>query len=184
MSLEAYENIIVDNIKPMDYYNKMIVPLGAKYRPMTESNQKGVCPFHDDTDPSLMVWRGKSGKGKPIFNCFGCSAGGNVVVIHMLYSYRYLKQKIDKKQAIEQLASMWGITLPSIDELPKEESIFAKMRAKLNDSGSIPKGKLTLAEYRKTNKRVMSYKVSRKQKANAFNKLDIMMAIERINSQG
>lgn len=35
---------------------------------------KGICPFHDDTKPSLKVHTGKK-----VYNCFSCGAHGNVL---------------------------------------------------------------------------------------------------------
>jgi DNA primase len=35
---------------------------------------KGICPFHDDTKPSLKVHTGKK-----VYNCFACGAHGNVL---------------------------------------------------------------------------------------------------------
>ena len=36
-------------------------------------NYIGVCPFHDDKTPSLVV-----SPAKGIYKCFACGAGGNV----------------------------------------------------------------------------------------------------------
>lgn len=182
MSLEVLEKIVVDGVNPIEYYNKMVVPIDKKFRPMAEGRSTGICPFHVDTDPSLHVWRGKSGKGQPIFHCFGCGTGGNVVFIHMKLMYQYHKKKLSKQEAIEQLAAMFGIELPTIDEMPVQESVFQRMRSNLLGGNNVPKGKMTLAEYRKTNRRILRYDIEKKQKANAFNKLDIMMALEKINS--
>ncbi len=38
------------------------------------SNHKGICPFHNEKTPSLMV-----SPTKQIFKCFGCGKGGNVL---------------------------------------------------------------------------------------------------------
>jgi len=48
-----------------------LVPVGNVY--------KGLCPFHEDTRPSLAVYpEGKDGQRKPHFHCFGCGAHGDV----------------------------------------------------------------------------------------------------------
>ena len=182
MSIDVLEKIVVDKVNPIEYYNKMVVPIDKKFRPMAEGRSTGICPFHVDTDPSLHVWRGKSGKGQPIFHCFGCGTGGNVVFIHMKLMYQYHRKKLSKKESIEHLAAMFGIELPSVEEMPVQESVFERMRKNLLGGNTVPKGKLTLAEYRKTNRRILRYDLSSKQKASAFNKLDIEIAIEKINS--
>lgn len=183
MSVEVLEKIIVENVDAIEYYNKMVVPLDKKFRPMSVGTPTGLCPFHHDTDPSMRVWRGKSGKGDPIFHCFGCGAGGNVVFIHMRIMNQYHKKRITKQESIEQLAKIFGVTLPSVEELPKQESVFQRMRNNLFSVNNVPKGKLTLAEYRKTNNRIKTYDLSPTQKSGAFNRLDISMAIEMINSK-
>ena len=38
----------------------------------------GVCPFHGDSDPSLMV-----NPKKRIFKCFSCGEGGDLSLIHI-----------------------------------------------------------------------------------------------------
>lgn len=183
MSVEVLEQIVSDAINPIDYYNKMIVPLDKKFQPMAEGRTTGICPFHVDTDPSLHVWKGKSGNSKPIFHCFGCGTGGNVVNIHMRLKYKYFNEKLTKEQSIQQLAAMWGIVLPEVAELPEQETVFQRMRNNLLGGTPVPKGKITLAEYRKTNKRINGYTIEKKQKANAFNKLDILVSLEKINMQ-
>ena len=52
-----------------------IVDLISSYVKLTKSgrNYIGLCPFHDDRNPSFTV-----SPDKQIFHCFGCHAGGNV----------------------------------------------------------------------------------------------------------
>ena len=38
------------------------------------NNYVGLCPFHNDTNPSMSV-----SPQKKIFKCFSCGAGGNVI---------------------------------------------------------------------------------------------------------
>ena len=47
-----------------------IVDVISSYLPLTEKgkNHFGICPFHDDTNPSMSVSRDKQ-----IFKCFSCS---------------------------------------------------------------------------------------------------------------
>jgi DNA primase len=37
-------------------------------------NYRGLCPFHEDTTPSLTV-----NPKENLWNCFGCGAGGDVI---------------------------------------------------------------------------------------------------------
>ena len=53
-----------------------IVDVIASYMPLTKKgkNYVGICPFHDDSNPSMYV-----SPDKKIFKCFSCGAGGNVI---------------------------------------------------------------------------------------------------------
>lgn len=53
-----------------------IVRIISSYIPLSKSgkNYVGICPFHDDTNPSLFV-----SPEKKIFNCFVCHTGGNAI---------------------------------------------------------------------------------------------------------
>src|SRR4030043_2368306 len=54
---------------------------------------KGLCPFHNDTNPSLSV-----NPETNLWNCFGCNTGGDVIRFVELYD------QIDFPQAMSQLA--------------------------------------------------------------------------------
>ena len=53
----------------------------------------GLCPFHDDTNPSLSV-----NPTTNLWNCFGCDSGGDVIRFVELFD------KIDFKEAVQQLS--------------------------------------------------------------------------------
>lgn len=63
----------------------------------------GVCPFHDDSDPSLCVSRDKQ-----IYTCFSCHATGNVFTFLMNYDH------IDFKEALVYLGDRLGIDVSNI----------------------------------------------------------------------
>ena len=59
-----------------DVRNKIdIVDLISEYLPLVQKgkNYFGVCPFHNDTNPSMSVSREKQ-----IYKCFSCGASGNI----------------------------------------------------------------------------------------------------------
>lgn len=58
------------------------IPLTARGR-----NFFGVCPFHDDTNPSMSVSRDKQ-----IYKCFSCGASGNVYTFLMNYEHKEFKE--------------------------------------------------------------------------------------------
>jgi len=61
----------------------------------------GLCPFHDDKNPSLNV-----SAAKQIFKCFSCGAGGGVFQWLMMYD------KLSFPEAVETLAERSNIPLP------------------------------------------------------------------------
>jgi DNA primase len=66
----------------------------------TGKNFKGLCPFHKEKTPSLIV-----SPEKQIFHCFGCGKGGNVIGFMMEF------EKISYPEALRRLATDAGITL-------------------------------------------------------------------------
>ena len=77
-----------------------IVDVISSYVPLTKKgkNYFGVCPFHDDTNPSMSVSRDKQ-----IYKCFSCGASGNVFTFIMDY------ENVDFKEAASSLAKRAGI---------------------------------------------------------------------------
>ncbi len=64
------------------------------------SNFKTLCCFHDDKDPSLVV-----SVGKPMWYCFGCKQGGNLV------KFVELKYGINRLQAIKTILQNLNIDM-------------------------------------------------------------------------
>ena len=63
----------------------------------------GVCPFHDDTHPSMSVSREKQ-----IYTCFSCHATGNVFQFIMDYEH------VDFKEALKMLAERVNVSLGNL----------------------------------------------------------------------
>ena len=64
------------------------------------ANWKCVCPFHDDSNPSLVV-----SPSKQIYHCFSCGAGGDSIKFVMEY------EKLTYPETIEKLATMYNFSL-------------------------------------------------------------------------
>lgn len=79
-----------------------IVDVVSSYIPLIQKgkNYFGVCPFHDDNNPSMSV-----SKEKQIFTCFSCGASGNVFKFIMDY------ENITFMEALKKCADLAGITL-------------------------------------------------------------------------
>ncbi|MGN0396096.1 MAG: DNA primase [Coprococcus sp.] len=69
------------------------------------NNYEACCPFHHEKTPSFKVSREKQ-----MYHCFGCGVGGNVFTFVMEY------ENLSFPEAVEQLASRAGITLPEKNE--------------------------------------------------------------------
>jgi DNA primase len=68
------------------------------------NNYFGCCPFHDEKTASFSL-----NEKKQMFYCFGCGASGSVVNFLMQY------ERLSFPEAIEEIASMQGITVPYTD---------------------------------------------------------------------
>ena len=79
--------------------NADIVKVISSYIPLKRSGKNfvGVCPFHDDTSPSMFV-----SPDKQIYKCFSCGASGNVFTFVQNY------ENIEFKQAVKKVADLTG----------------------------------------------------------------------------
>ncbi len=77
-----------------------IVDVISDYVDVTQKgkNHVCVCPFHNDTNPSMVISREKQ-----IFNCFSCGSGGNVFKFVMMY------ENINFPEAIKVIADKVSI---------------------------------------------------------------------------
>ena len=109
---------IIDTIKA----KADIVEVIGEYVHLTKKGQNyiGLCPFHNDSTPSLTV---SSAKG--IYKCFACDASGDVI--------KFLQDhlKISFVEAVKMLAKKYGVEIPedsysSIgdEDQRKRESMF------------------------------------------------------------
>ena len=91
------DNIVEEVRKKTD-----IVDLISEYIPLIKKgkNYFGVCPFHDDSNPSMSVSREKQ-----IYKCFSCGASGNIYNFLMDYEH------IDFKEALSKLSSKLGMNI-------------------------------------------------------------------------
>lgn len=100
-----------------------IVDVVEKYVPLKRSgaNFIGVCPFHDDSHPSMSV-SSKLG----IFHCFSCKAGGNAIKFIQDY------ERISFPEAVEKLAGMYNFALQYTGAKVQERSEEKKVLGILN----------------------------------------------------
>jgi len=79
-----------------------IVDIVSRYISLTKKgkNYFGVCPFHEDGDPSLSV-----SPDKQIFSCFSCHTAGNVFKFLMEYEH------VSYIEAVKMIADIAGISV-------------------------------------------------------------------------
>lgn len=83
------DRIEIDELKATTDLAAVIESYGVVLKPSGKS-QLGRCPFHEDDKPSLSVTG-------PLWQCFGCQAGGDVL------SFLQLKEKVDFAAAVKLL---------------------------------------------------------------------------------
>ena len=86
----------------------------------------GLCPFHQDKNPSLHV-----NPSMGIFKCFVCGAGGDV------FKFLQLRENLSFMEALERLADKAGIEISRSKNIRKSsvgaETIDPLMLARVND---------------------------------------------------
>ncbi|MEE9573155.1 MAG: DNA primase, partial [Candidatus Neomarinimicrobiota bacterium] len=94
-----------------------IVDVIAQYLDLRKRGQNfvGICPFHNDTHPSLYV-----SPAKEIYKCFACGAGGNVFTFLMEYD------KISFVDAVKQLGDKYGIEV-ILSSAIEEKDYYTKL---------------------------------------------------------
>ncbi len=90
--------------------NVDIVEVIGHYIPLSRlgKNYKGLCPFHNDAHPSLVV-----SPEKQIFTCFSCGATGNAFTFVRDY------EKISFIEAVKKVCQITGVAFPK--ELEKKQ---------------------------------------------------------------
>ena len=94
-----------------------IVDIISSYIPLTKKGRNffGVCPFHDDHNPSMSV-----STEKQIYKCFTCGASGNVFTFVENYD------SVTFAEAVEIIANKSGITLSHKISKPTENNKYQK----------------------------------------------------------
>lgn len=74
------------------------------------ANMKGLCPFHDDHHPTMMV-----SPAKGIYKCFACGAGGNVIDFFKRH------ENLSYPEAVRLVGQKVGIEIPQRELTPEEQ---------------------------------------------------------------
>ncbi|MGL6226114.1 MAG: DNA primase [Thermoguttaceae bacterium] len=126
MSQSSYENVKEQIRDAVD-----IVELVSRFVPLRRSGRLfvGRCPWHDDSRPSLQV-----NPDRQSYKCWVCNVGGDI------FSFMMQMEKVDFKEALEILADIAGIALPS----PKQRLLLNRPVSTDKKNGTIDPNDLLL----------------------------------------
>ena len=94
-SFDEVISLIKDRLDIVDVVSQYVV------LKKTGANYWGICPFHNDTKPSMSV-----SPSKGIYKCFSCGTGGDAL------NFLVRIQNREYKDVILELAEKFGIELP------------------------------------------------------------------------
>ena len=103
-----------------------IVDVISKYIPISKKgrNHVAVCPFHNDTNPSMQI-----SEDKQIYKCFACGAGGNV------FTFVEEFEKVSFIEAVKIVADFIGydlskyeVALPQKNIDPKQQKLLSLVK--------------------------------------------------------
>ena len=94
-SFEEAVSLIKDRLDIVDVVSQYV------HLKKSGANYWGICPFHNDSKPSMSV-----SPSKGIFKCFSCGTGGDAL------NFLVRIQNREYKDVIFELAEKFGIELP------------------------------------------------------------------------
>ncbi|MDW2933150.1 DNA primase [Mesomycoplasma ovipneumoniae] len=102
------QQMLAHILKNTDIYG--LISQAIQLSPNGRNTFVGLCPFHEDTNPSLSV-----SISKQIFKCFSCQKGGNIVSFVMLW------KNLNFFQAVEYLNKEYNLNLELANNLAPEK---------------------------------------------------------------
>ena len=109
-SFEEVVSLIKDRLDIVDVVSQHVV------LKKTGANYWGICPFHNDSKPSMSV-----SPSKGIYKCFSCGAGGDAL------SFLIKIQNREFIDVVKELAEHYGI------ELPKKYNASSEVKSQKNE---------------------------------------------------
>lgn len=110
MSRNKYNPQRVDTARRMVIDTVPLTLVLSRYG-LDSYNDKIVCPFHNDDNPSCFV----SDELKT-YHCFGCHAKGTVVEFVRDYERIYGEANYSQVRAIKDLAREYGVDIPDLED--------------------------------------------------------------------
>ena len=173
--LSRNEILIRNEVSIPDYYNQVIVPQRPGFFAISEGKRAGICPFHDERDPSFHYW-----SKKQFFHCFGCGTSGDVIFLHQKFMKEYADTRMSRKEAIQQLAKLYHIDLYPEDEEQEgeKESVFQKALRQLTDDSiyKLPTNQFSYSKFMTMNTRLIGLSAPVQVKVDNYAELDMKVA--------
>ena len=121
----------------------------TQLKPSTNGEHVGLCPFHDDKNPSFFV---NAEKGS--YHCFGCDAKGDVI--------RFVQriESVDFPEALRRVADDAGMVVPQREGKPQRvNGASASVNGHHNptDASQRPQASLTPVEPKPASKLIANY---------------------------
>ncbi|AHB36538.1 DNA primase [Spiroplasma apis] len=146
----------IDNIIQLTDISEVI----GKYLDLQKKGRdyRAVCPFHDDSSPSLMI-----SKEKKIFKCFVCGTGGNAITFLQEFN------NISFYKALSLLAKDSNIVIEGLNNLedkPKVSSFESRLFDLNKEAAKFFNGLLLTSEAKKarnylTNRNISSQEIEK-----------------------
>ncbi|WP_338982929.1 DNA primase [Spiroplasma endosymbiont of Othius punctulatus] len=121
---------------------------------------RSVCPFHDDSDPSLSI-----SNQKKIFKCFPCGAKGDAITFVMLF------EKVSYPVAVQKLIEKFNLSISGFKV--SEESNFSKEKKTLFKINKIAVDTYLVNLFSPEGEEAIKYLNSRGIEIDLINKFDI-----------
>ena len=110
--MKSIVEIATDVLKQAD-----IVEVIRSYLPVEKrgKNYLAVCPFHDDSNPSLTI-----SPEKQVFKCFVCGVGGNAITF--VHKYEHLSFT----EAVKKVAEITGYKIEGLENISKPKQVDSR----------------------------------------------------------
>ena len=98
-----------------------IVDVIGSYITLTKAgiNYKGICPFHNDSHPSMMV-----SKTRQTYHCFVCGEHGDVLDILKKYN------QITFPEALRMACKLADVEFPGQGATPEENAAWGRLESR------------------------------------------------------
>ena len=101
-----------------------IVDVASAYldlKPAGQGKWKSICPFHEESNPSLYIWENHGDDGR--FQCFGCGEKGDVIDFLMKIeniTFPEVLHRLEENGFVVGVTNLKSSPKSQVSEIPKE----------------------------------------------------------------